>query len=405
MRKKLNIKYSLSQFTQFTLFGTMVAYLSVFLLGKGFDNTTIGLTMSLIGIITIGVQTALGNFLDRNKEIRLQDTITALLSIIILGSIALFFIKNQFFVMTFVILIFSLIYAIEPLQNSLAFLYSDYGFRMNYGFARGIGSLAFALITAILGSVFEVISSDFLPLFYIAFAVLAIAAVRSFYLPEEYKVEKADAAKDDKSSVIEESDKSMLEFAKQYKKLFIMMFGVVLLFFGHVLINNFFIQIITPIGGSSQTMGIAVFIGAIVELPPMLQFDRLAKRIPIHRLLKISAVFFLLKHFLTFLAPNLWIIYIAQFLQIAAFAIAYPALVEYTQLAVSKKDLVKGQSLLASSIALSNILSSFSGGVLLDSIGVSRTLFVAVVATFIGLLLLFFAVEDQSKQSALAESS
>lgn len=403
MRKKLNIKYSLSQFTQFTLFGTMVAYLSVFLLGKGFDNTTIGLTMSLIGIITIGVQTALGNFLDKNKEIRLQDTITALLSIIILGSIALFFLKNQFFVMTFVILIFSLIYAIEPLQNSLAFLYSDYGFRMNYGFARGMGSLAFALITAILGSVFEIISSDFLPLFYIAFAFLVIAAVRSFYLPEEYRQEKVDLGNGDDEEVIE-SDKNMLEFAKQYKKLFIMMFGVVLLFFGHVLINNFFIQIITPIGGSSQTMGIAVFIGAIVELPAMLQFDRLAERIPIHRLLKISAVFFLLKHFLTFLAPNLWIIYIAQFLQIAAFAIAYPALVEYTQLAVTKKDLVKGQSLLASSIALSNILSSFAGGLLLDSIGVSRTLFVAVMATAGGLLLVFFAVEDQSRPSAIAES-
>ncbi|MDN6730655.1 MAG: MFS transporter [Atopostipes suicloacalis] len=401
MRKKLNIKYALSQFSHFTLFGSMVAFLSVFLLGKGFDNTTIGLTLSIIGIVTIIIQTLLGDFLDKNKDIRLQDMISFLLAVIIIGSSVLYFFTNQFFIMAFIVLVFSIVYAIEPLQNSMAFLYNDFGIRVNYGFARGMGSLAFAMTTALLGSVFEVISSDFLPLFYAFFAFLSILAVRSYRLPVDEQPEELASVKKEKEAAALESDKNMLEFAQSYKKLFVMMFGVVLLFFGHVLINNFFIQIITPIGGSSQTMGIAVFIGAIVELPAMLQFERLAEKVPIHRLLKISAVFFLLKHFLTFLAPNLWLIYLAQFLQIAAFAIAYPALVEYTQLVVSKKDLVKGQSLLASAIALSNILSSFSGGVLLDSIGVSKTLFVAVITTVGGLLLVFFAVEDQSKKSQL----
>lgn len=391
-------------FSHFTLFGTMVAFVSVFLLGKGFDNTTIGFTLSLIGIVTIGVQTFVADFLDRNKEIRLQDMITSLLTMIVMGSAALFFLEKQLFILLLVTFVFSLIYAIEPLLNSMAFLYTDFGIRINYGFARGMGSFAFAVTTAVLGVVFENISSNYLPLFYIIFALLTILAVRSYHLPLAYQVKEVEADEDQESkTTIEESDKNYLEFAKEYKKLLLMMFGVVLLFFGHVLINNFFIQIIMPIGGNNQTMGIAVFIGAIVELPAMLQFERLAKRVPIHRLLKISAVFFLLKHFLTFLAPNLWIVYLAQFLQIAAFAIAYPALVEYTQLAVSKKDLVKGQSLLASAIALSNILSSFTGGVLLDQIGVSQTLFVAVLTTLAGLLLVFYAVEDQSKNRTVME--
>ncbi|MDN6161387.1 MAG: MFS transporter [Atopostipes sp.] len=404
MRKKLNIKYSLGMFSHFTLFGTMVAFLSVFLLGKGFDNTKIGLTLSLIGIATIGVQTVLAAFLDKNKTIKLQDTISSLLMIIIIGSVFLFFLKEQLFILLLVVLVFSFVYAVEPLLNSMAFLYSDFGIRINYGFARGMGSLAFAVITALLGIVFEKISSHYLPLFYILFSFLTILAVRSYQLPLDYQVEERKTdVKEEESESVEESDKNMLEFAKEYKRLFLMMFGVVLLFFGHVLINNFFIQVITPIGGNNQTMGIAVFIGAIVELPAMLQFEQLAKKIPIHRLLKISAIVFLLKHFLTFLASNLWVIYLAQFLQIAAFAIAYPALVEYIQLAVSKKDLVKGQSLLASAIAFSNILSSFSGGILLDHIGVSKTLFVAVLTTLVGLILVFFTVVDQTENRRLVK--
>lgn len=398
MRKELNRKYTLSQFLYFTLFGTMVAFASVFLLGKGFDNTTIGLTLSLMSIATIGIQSAIANYLDKNKEVKLQEMINFILVIIMLGSASLFFVKNPFFILLLFILIFSLVYVATPLLNSMAFLYTDDGIWINYGFARGMGSLAYALVTAILGFVFDRISSDFLPVFYILFAFLTFLAVRSYQLPREYQL-AASEKKAEKLKEPVESDKNIVEFAKAYKKLFILMFGVVLLFFGHVLINNFFIQVIQPIGGDNRTMGIAVFIGAIVELPAMLQFNPLKNKIAIHHLLKISALFFLLKHFLTFLAPNLWIVYLAQFLQIGAFAIAYPALVEYTQLAVSKKDLVKGQSLLASAIALSNILSSFSGGVLLDQIGVSKTLFVAVITTVLGLLFVFLSVEKQSEKS------
>lgn len=399
MRKKLNSNYALSQFLYFTLFGTIVAFASVFLLGKGFSNTTIGLTLSLMSIATIGIQTAVANYLDRNKAVKLQDMINFILMIIMLASASLFFVKNSLFILLLFILVSSFVYVLTPLLNSMAFLYTDYGIWINYGFARGMGSLAYAVITAILGLVFEIISSDFLPVFYLFFAFLTFLAVRSYQLPREYQLERNEKKIEKKLKEPAESDKNILEFVKAYKKLFLMMFGVVLLFFGHVLINNFFIQVIKPIGGNNRTMGIAVFIGAIVELPAMLKFNQLKNKIPIHHLLKVSALFFLLKHFLTLLAPNLGIIYLAQFLQIGAFAIAYPALVEYTQLAVSKKDLVKGQSLLASAIALSNILSSFSGGVLLDQIGVSKTLFVALMTTVLGLLLVFLSVEKQREES------
>lgn len=397
MEKKLNIKYAASQFSYFTLFASMFAFASIFLLDKGFDNTTIGLTLSLMSLATIGLQMGIADYLDKNKDLKLQDAISVIILIVMMASFALFFLEGPFLILFLVVLSFSLTQATTPLLNSMAFLYSKFGIRINYGFARGMGSLAYALVTVALGSLLEFIGAGYLPLFYLLFAFLSLISVRSYQLPVEYQFEmEAERNYPRDSKEVMKSDKNVFEFVKEYQRLLLLMLGVVFLFFGHVLINNFFIQVITPIGGTSRTMGIAIFIGTILELPAMLNFDKLAKRIPVHQLIKISAVFFFAKHLFTFLAPNLFVIYFAQALQIGAFSVAYPALVEYTQLAVSQEDLVKGQSLLASAIALSSILSSFSGGILLDSIGVSKTLFIAVLTTITGLVIIFLTVENQS---------
>lgn len=135
----------------------------------------------------------------------------------------------------------------------------------------------------------------------------------------------------------------------------------------------------------------------------MMNFEQLSRKISIDRLLKISAVFFLAKHALTYLAPNMFVIYLAQFLQIGAYSVVYPALVEYIKLNVDLEDLVKGQSLLTTAIALSSVFASFLGGILLDTVGVSQTLFIGVITTIIGLAIVFVTVENPQKHKIQTE--
>ena len=402
MQKELNLKYSGSNFFYFTMFGTMFAFVSVFLLDKGFDNTTIGLTLGVTSMSSVSLQTFLGNYVDKHKHIKLQD-VMSLVTIVIMGAAALlFFLESGWVILLLVVLSFSLTQSLTPLLNSMAFLYDEFGIQVNYGFARGIGSLAYALVTIVLGFILERTSPSNLPIFYLLFGTLLLLSIRSYTLSDadhqELEVERTIQRRTKKTVV---SDKTFIDFIKEYQKLVLLMFGVVFLFYGHVIINNFFIQVITPIGGTSRTMGIAIFIGTILELPAMMNFNRLASRIPVHRLLKISAVFFFLKHLLTFLAPSLPVIYLAQAVQIGAFSVAYPALVQYTQTVISSEDLVKGQSLLASSIGLSSIIASFTGGILLDKIGVSNTLFIAVITTIIGLIIVFVTVENHSQEPVI----
>lgn len=403
MTRRLNIKYIMSQFFYFSMFASMIAFVSVYLLHKGFDNTTIGTVLSMMSLLTIGIQTLLANYIDKNKEVQLQDVISILSLGVVIGSIVLYFMPIDLAILILTTLLLAIGQALLTFVNSLAFIYEKFGIHINYGVARGMGSFAYAMMTLFLGQVVKATTPDILPLFYSIFSLLLLFSVRSYSLPSADKVIVEDEGEQKpliKKGAVEQS---VFSFFLKYSRLVLLMGGVVFLFFGHTIINNFFIQVISPIGGDSGVMGTAVFIAAIVELPAMMYFEQLSKKISIDRLLKISAIFFLIKHLLTYLAPNIFVIYLAQFLQIGAYSVVYPALVEYINLIVDLEDLVKGQSLLTTAIALSSVFASFLGGILLDNVGVSQTLFIGVLTTIVGLVIVFVTVENPQKHEIKSE--
>src|SRR5699024_10723656 len=309
-----------------SMFASMFAFVSVYLLHKGFDNATIGTVLSVTSLSAIGVQTLLANYIDKYRNVRLQDVISAITIVIIIGSIILYFMPIEIFILALIVFIFSVSQCLLTFVNSLAFIYEKFGIHINYGVARGMGSFAYAIMTMVLGQVVKATTPDILPLFYSAFALLLLLSVRSYSLPKTHKVIVEDERVEESIAEQVAVEQSIFSFFLKYSRLVLLMGGVVFLFFAHTIINNFFIQVITPIGGDSGVMGTAVFVAAIVELPAMMNFEQLSRKISIDRLLKISAVFFLAKHALTYLAPNMFVIYLAQFLQIGAYSVVYPAL-------------------------------------------------------------------------------
>ena len=129
-------------------------------------------------------------------------------------------------------------------------------------------------------------------------------------------------------------------------------------------------------------------------------FDQLAEKRSIEFWLKVSIVFFITKNIITFLATNMFMIYVAQFLQFGAFALTFPALVNYINVIVEPKDLVKGQTLLTLGMTISSVFASLVGGVLIDSIGVNPTLFIGVVTTIIGGIIIYAFVEETAPRIA-----
>src|SRR5699024_12302306 len=99
------------------------------------------------------------------------------------GSLILYFMSFELFILVLIVLIFALTQSLLTFINSLAFIYEKFGMYINYGVARGMGSLAYAVMTMALGQVVKFTTPDILPIFYSVFALLLFFSVRSFFLP------------------------------------------------------------------------------------------------------------------------------------------------------------------------------------------------------------------------------
>lgn len=391
-RKSLNIKYMASQIFYFGAFAAMMGYASVYLLHKGFSNSTIGIILSLCSILAVFMQPALASFADNHKNIEIRKIINTIVAIAIILSVALLVIPtNQTLIFILIVAIFSLETTIMPLINTLAFIFEKYGIQINFGIARGLGSVAYALTSMALGYIVEWFSPDLLPICYVVFNALLFIVVHLFVLPKNAQIVDADEKSETEAEVQE--NVSLLKFASKYKKFIVFLLGFVLVYFAHTIINNFFIQIITNVGGNSSDMGNAVFLAAMLELPTMAYFTKLSQKVNCGTLIKASIVLFLAKHAITYLATNMVMIYIAQVLQMGAYALFIPASVYYVNCKVDNKDIVKGQSFVTTSMTMSGVFANIIGGILLDAVGVSEVLLIGVILSLIGAVIVLFTVE------------
>lgn len=391
-RKSLNIKYMASQIFYFGAFAAMMGYASVYLLYKGFSNSTIGIILSLCSILAVFMQPALASFADNHKNIEIRKIINTIVAIAIILSVALLVIPtNQTLIFILIVAIFSLETTIMPLINTLAFIFEKYGIQINFGIARGLGSVAYALTSMALGYIVEWFSPDLLPICYVVFNALLFIVVHLFILPKNAQIVNADEESETEAEVQE--NVSLLKFAGKYKKFIVFLLGFVLVYFAHTIINNFFIQIVTNVGGNSSDMGNAVFLAAMLELPTMAYFTKLSQKVNCGTLIKASIVLFLAKHAITYLATNMIMIYIAQVLQMGAYALFIPASVYYVNCKVDNKDIVKGQSFVTTSMTMSGVFANIIGGILLDAVGVSEVLLIGVILSLIGAVIVLFTVE------------
>lgn len=395
MERKLNIQYTGIHFLMSALSAASLAYASVFMLGKGLDSSAIGVILASSSLLSIVIQTGFANYVDQQPGATLQGIMIRTNLLVILLSIILYFTQSKLLIGLFVVLTYSFLRTNQAMSNSLAFIYRKYGIHINYGFARSMGSLSYAVITVIIGQIIAITNSDQLPLFYILFSFLLVLAVYFYKIETDYGVNyqssqmhKAKSKKKAKNSL------TFREFLPRYRKFVNLVGGVILLFFTHSLLTLFLIQIISPVGGNSASMGIAVFIAAAIEVPVMMNFERLLDYKPVEFWLKISAVFFVLKNIVTYFAPNMGVIYFAQTLQMGAYAVEYPALVHYVDKVIATEDLVKGQSLIVTGMSIAAVLSSFLGGFMIDYLGVRLTLFIGIFVTIIGAYLVFQYVEE-----------
>lgn len=379
MKKHLSVRYGTIQGCYWMGSSALMGYASVYLLGKGFTNTQIGLLTAVGCILSAVLQPALASYADRpeSPSVRTMLLGTNLVQLVLTIGLAVTADSSSTVVRTLLYGVgITMLMLMLPFVNSLGMETIRQGKDLDYGIGRGMGSVAYAIASWMLGRLTAAFGADVIPIWAIALTLLFLFCVFTF--PFKKEVQKAEAGQKKASA------DSPAAFLKRYPSFAVVLLGCILIFTSHNLINSFNYQIAMAKGGGSGEMGNAMTISAVCELPTMFFFGYLLKKKSSVFWFRLSGLFFALKCVGTFLAFNIPTYYAVQPFQMLGFALMNVACVYYVDGIMEPQDSIKGQAYMAMTITVGNVISSLVGGWLIDAAGVGAMLICASLAAFIG---------------------
>jgi len=380
-RKFWTARYAVINIAYFMAFGGIHAYASVFLLNKGFLNSEIGLLFALSNVLSVVVQPLIAGWIDKQGRLTNRNVSAAITVTLIVLSGVLLVVGNRKAVIFAVFLIMYMIQmACQPLIIAMNFEYTQAGCDINFGLARGMGSMGFAVYSLIMGNLLEKTDVNMIPVLNILILTVELIFILTFIRPENRTVQK----KDDAENIKDLAHNNFLKFAKHYPGYMLFLVATVCFFFSHGVLNDYLIQIITPLGGTEKHVGYALFTASVLELPAMALFGRISGKINYKVLLKLSGIFFTVKITVMLLAVNITGVFISEAFQFCAYAMFVPASACYVSEVMGKYDQVEGQAFINVAITLSGVFTGLTCGRILDSAGPKPMLLLGTGVCFIG---------------------
>lgn len=407
MKKLLNAEYGAIFANYWMLYAVVSSFASVYLLAKGYTNSEIGIIMAIANILAVVMQPLTADLADRSKRVSLIG-ISQIMTVMMMVFMVFMFIIQRKTIALFVIYVLLIAWhtVLQPLFNSLNFKLQESGVHLNFGICRSMGSLAYSILCAFLGTLVENHGIIVLPITGEVIAAMLIISLAltamQFKKVKNANAEKLAALKESGSKAEDEEEINLIDFVKRNKLFFVLNIGVIFLFFHNQVLNNFMLQIVNNVGGNSEDMGRILSLMAFLEIPTLFCFDWIHKKFTCSFLLKVASVGFTIKIALIFIAKSVTLIFVAQFLQIIGFALFLPAMVHYTDEIMSKGEAVKGQALFTMMITVTTVIGSFLGGLILDLSGAGMLTQVSLITAAIGMVIVIATVDkvnDKKKET------
>ena len=383
MKRSLTFRYSLHQMAYWAAVAGVVSFASAYLLAKGFTAGQVGVLLAAGNLLSCTAQPLLAARADRSGgktvfRMTLGLTLAAAVCFAVPELLAL---PRWAFGGLYLLGVFATD-AMIPLMNAISVACNAAGRPVNYGFGRGMGSLAFSGAALAVGGAMSRLGAGWM--IWISVALLGLnALIVAGYPP----VEAAAAERQRTESC------SLGVFVRRYRWYCVSLTGVTLLAMFHAMTENYLIEVVRPLGGDSGSVGVALFIATWVELPVLLWFDRLHRRLGDVRLLKTAAVCFVAKAVALLLAPSVPAIYAIELLQATTYAFLSPTQLYYANARVGREDMVKGQAFITAAYTLGCAAGNFAGGQLLQYFGVRTMLASGVGMALTGAVILFLTVD------------
>ena len=381
-----NVKYRMLHGCYWMLINVTFGYIVFYLAEYGYSAGKVGvLTASFAGLTTI-CQPILGRIADRSERFGWKPQIMILSAGSCIGFLLLFVTKQPLLVGLLFGVIILLVNCIQPTLNAACFYYQERGIPMDFGIARGIGSMAYAVMSSVLGYFTVKYGTVSVIVAGVVMMLVQLAVVAS--MPYGDKVPKlvnedVNGKATESAGKQEKKETSTKGFWKKYPVFLLMVFGCILLITVHHFMTTYLLNIMEAVGGDSGNMGTALSIGAVAEIPMLFLVSRIVKKIPASTLLTVSGVAYIGKSLVFFLSGNVWMIYAAHLLQPFSYALYASATIYFANDCMSEEDKTTGQAFMTMSMAAGSLVGNLTGGWLIDFSGVKMMLVVAVVLSVI----------------------
>lgn len=376
----------------YLIYGIIYGYAAFYLRAKGFSSTETGIVFAVSSAACIVLQTLIGNFLDSHLKYSAKHIIAIFSIILTIAVVILFFIHQRYVILLCFLIIMTILLVDSSLFNAFAMEYINAGEPLDFSLCRGLGSLAYSVVTLLMGILISKTSEDIIiPSFFIVQALVFLS------LTLLKPAARYGTATSGDPSVTEV--RTSAELLRSEPLILLLFTGILMMYLSYTAINNFHVNIIEAAGGGSRELGISTSIAAFLELPVMAAFIQLSRRFSYSSLLKFSCFFFVVKVLLMSFASSLISIYAIQSLQLLSYGLFVPASTYYINSVLSKADMAKGQTLLGIfTFGLSGLISSLLSGIMLDHYSVLDLMRVLTLLAVTGFLMICISLKRLKPQ-------
>lgn len=427
MQRRLNLHYATIHGTYWMVFGVLYSFSSVYLLGKGYSNSEIGLILALGNLIAVLVQPFLADLADKKSKSTIFTMMGAMnVGIIILSVLMSTMNQRSMTLSILYVITLAMLMATQPFANAVNRRLSETGAKISFGACRAMGSFAYSVMCLVLGSAVEKHGISTLSItgeIMAALSIIAIAATyRSYKRAMTYSERVAipidaserltgegaastreDAETDQTGQNLQSSQTqqriTLSEFAAGHKLFMVLSLGVLGLYFSNSAINMYMAQIADSVGGNSEDVGRVFSLLAFMEIPTLVLFDKLHQRFKLSSMLKFSAVAFALWIGACAMAKNVGMLLGAQIFQPFAFALFLPSMVRYIDTNMREAEAIKGQMLFTVVTTTAAIFAGLVGGRILDIAGAKAMMIIATTITVIGCVIVMLILNKLERSS------
>ncbi len=384
--EKVQVKhqYSVVQALYWMTSCALAGYAAVYLQDRGLSNTLIGVTVGGAACLSMVIQPLAAQVVESISGLTVKKVIQALIVMmaVMFGVLTVIPVPVAGVVILYMGMN-TLNYCMPPMLSAMGMEFINRGYYLNFGLSRGLGSISYAVCAAVLGIVIDWFFPGVLGYIYVVLAILLFLAVSAMKdLEAEEPTFQQEIVEREKKP-----EESIWKTVCKNKTFLCLMIGFCLANMNNAAIATYTVNIIKNLGGSDTILGFANFVSAASEMPVMLLFGYFMKKGNCIRLLKISAVFFLIKPLVLVSANALPLVILGLGLQGLSFGLFTPAAVYYVNSTLIPEQRVKGQAVFSvitagAATGGGNVL----GGWLQDAFGLQAMLWVCAAMALVGVL-------------------